>query len=189
MSFVQSAVDEVRRSPVTVLSTVAGLVIAALALFVAYLPYLGHPAAAPTTGIPTIIRPERIDFSNLALCIAFFFAASFTSASIVRMLARVHSFAAFVFSVPFAALTCFLSLVVLHLAPPKAINDLLTGGIVDTVFYGTVFIYVAITGKPVIQDFASDVLKPNDPALAGVLTKEEAAAAEKRKTQNFSASS
>jgi hypothetical protein len=152
MSIKNNVYEELKRSPITVIATVAGVVVGALALFVAWLTYVSQsPAqAAPSQG--TVLQSASLNLSNLSLSIAFFFAATFASASLIRLLARYHGFSAFVLSIPTAALVAFFSLVVLSLAPPKPMNATAFATARDLVFYGTIVIYVAIHGQAILKD-------------------------------------
>jgi hypothetical protein len=164
MSMWQYAVEEFKRSPVTVVATVIGVVFAALGLFIAALPYMGQTPAPLPNVVPIDGRPTRLNLANLALCVAFFFALNFSVASLVRMLARVHWFAATVISVPAAVFSGFFSMVVCYLSPPKSFDEPAWNGLVEVVLYGTVFIYVAVHGLPVLRDFAA----PKHPAKASL---------------------
>jgi hypothetical protein len=154
MSLKEYASEEFKRSPVTVIATVIGVIVAVFGLLLAWLQFNGQPSIPVADSPGAVLQTNRLNLSNLALAIAFFLAATFASASMIRMLARVHDFAALFISVPSAVLSAFISLVVLYLAPPKVMNEAAFTVAVDTVFYGTVLIYFAINGLPVIKDLA-----------------------------------
>lgn len=96
----------------------------------------------------------RLHVSNLLVVTAFFFAATFSLASAVRLLARLHAFAAVVLSVPAAVLASFCTMVVLHLVPPRQLGGDAVYVAKDMAFYGTAFIFIALNGLPVLQTIA-----------------------------------
>ena len=152
MPMTESVKGEVLRSPITVVATVAGVVVSALSLLVAWLQYAGAPAIVGNG--PTQSNTSGLHISNLLLIVASFLGTSFSCASLIRLLARHHWFAALVLSVPVAVLSCFCTLIILHLAPPKPLTREGFQGACDAVFYGTVFVFVAITGLAVLKDLA-----------------------------------
>lgn len=162
MSFVANSQEELKRSPLTVVVTVIGVLVSTLALFVAWLQYAGAPVvASPGINVP----PAQLRITNLLVVLAFFGAASLSLASGVRLLARVHWFAALAVSVLAAVLAAFGTMVMLHLAPPKSFDaDALTTA-QDVVFWGTAIVFVAVNGLPVLQDLARPnprATRPND---------------------------
>jgi len=152
-----------KRSPIAVLATLAGVIVSALALLVAWLQYAGQPTiASPAVAAATV---AKLHVSNLLVVAAFFFAATFSLASAVRFLARVHPFAALVLSVVAAVLSSFCTMAVLSLVPPKQLGSDAMDLAKDTVFYGTAFVFVALNGLPVLQSLAEpDYRKPPPPS-------------------------
>lgn len=153
--------EEFKRSPVTVLATVAGVVIALLALLVAWLQFAGQPVGTPSP-VPQGASGE-IRLSNLLVAIAFFLAASFTLASLVHFLERSHPFHAMVFSIPAAVLSAFFTLLVVKLVPPRTLTIELFDRATDLVFWGTLFVFVAINGRSTARDFVESATKPKSP--------------------------
>ena len=151
MSLIQGIKEELKRSPITVVATVAGVAIGSLALLVAWLQYAGSPVPA-ATATPT--QPGQLGISNLLLVLAFFLATVLSLASAIRLLARVHSFAAMALSVPAAVLASFGTMVTMHLVPPRTLGVEALSTAQDIVFWGTSIVFVALNGSPVLQDLA-----------------------------------
>ena len=152
MSLGESARSEFARSPITLGATVAGVLVSALALLVAWLQYVGQPQGLP--GPPAGVVQARLNVSNLLVVTAFFFAATFSLASAVRLLGRVHGFAAVVLSVPAAVLASFCTMVMLNLVPPRQLSDDAVSVARDLVFYGASFLFIALNGRSVVQTVA-----------------------------------
>ena len=166
MSLRDSAAEEFKRSPLTVSATVAGVVLAALALFIAWLQFAGRPQVSATSTPDALGPGSDMIVSNVLLILAFFLAATFSAASLTRMIARAHPFPALPLSVLVATLSIFGTLVVLSLAPPRQMTAAATAAANDAVFYGTVVIFIAINGLPVIREIAAPVSHPK-PAPEG----------------------
>jgi hypothetical protein len=157
MTFAQSAADEFKKAPITVICTISGQVIALLALLVAWLQYTGSPASA-TTQSPAVAAPFHL--GNLMLSLAFLLAMSLSLAVVIQLLARIHWFAALLLSVPTAVLAGFGTMVMLHLVPPRVLTASSSEFLTDVVFYGVAFIFIAINGMPVMRDLVKT--DPND---------------------------
>jgi hypothetical protein len=151
MSWSNSVREELKRSPIAVVATLAGVMLSALALLVAWLQYAGQPTISSPAAAPV---SSKLHVSNLLVVAAFFLAATFSLASAVRFLARVHPFAALVLSVVAAVLSSFCTMVLFSLAPPKQLGSDALDLAKDTVFYGTAFVFVALNGLPVLQTLA-----------------------------------
>lgn len=151
MSLVASGREELKRSPITVVSTVVGVVVSFLALLVAWLQFAGSPT---TVSVPTNVPPAQLRVGNLLVVLAFLFASSLSFASVVRLLARAHWFAALVVSVPAAVLSAFGTMLVLHLVPPKSLGPDALATAQEVVLWGTCIVFVALNGWPVLQDLA-----------------------------------
>ncbi len=151
MSIVANCKEELKRSPVTVGIGVIGIFVAGLALLVGWLQYAGTPIMRVA---PRELQPGQLWISNLLLVLAFFLASSFALASIVRLLAPVHWFAALVVSVPAAVLSAFGTMLLLHLLPTKALVPATLVIAQDAVLWGTCLVFVAINGLPVLQEIA-----------------------------------
>lgn len=92
MLFREYCKEELKRSPITVIATIVGVIVGALTLVVGWLQYTGSLATAPPTAATT--QPGPLRLSNLLFAFAFFLAFSLSLASSVRMLARVYWFGA-----------------------------------------------------------------------------------------------
>ena len=145
MSLKQLAVDEFKRGPITVTATVAGVLVALLALFVAWLQYAGPPAIAPqrTDALPT----SSFHLTNLLLVTSFFLASSFSFASLIHILDRSHPCHAAVLSIPAAVIAGFLTLLVFQLAPPRSATENTQELAKDVVFWATLFVFLALNGR------------------------------------------
>jgi hypothetical protein len=144
MTLKQYAVDEFKRSPITVTATVAGVLVAVAALFVAWLTYAGPPAIAATNS--GALPATNFRLTNLLLVTSFFLASSLSFASLIHILDRSRPFHAMVLSIPAAVLTAFFTLLVLQLAPPRSITGQTLEVAKDTVFWATLFVFLAING-------------------------------------------
>ncbi|RFF39487.1 hypothetical protein JH299_20690 [Xanthomonas campestris pv. incanae] len=104
------------------------------------------------------------------MVVAFFFGATFSFASIVRLLARLHGFAAVVLSIPAAVLASFCTMVMLRLLPPRQLDGHALTVAEDMAFYGTAFIFIALNGRPVLETIASSGAEAkSDMTIGGVL--------------------
>lgn len=153
MSFKENIREELEKSPLTVVATVVGVFVAFLALLVAWLQYAG-PTAVSSQGVTTSV-PLELQLSNLLVLISFFLAASFSSASLIRMLERSHPFPAMVLSVPTAVLASFSTLVIIKLTPPRSMTPELFATAQDVVYWSTLFVFVALNGRSIALDIAS----------------------------------
>ena len=151
---------EFDRTPLTVMATVTGVVVATLALLVGWLQNTGQPVS-PVVGPVGTSASGEIQLSNLLVVIAFFLAASFSIASLVRMIERAHRFAAMVLSVPAAVAVGFMTLLVFKLSPPRPLTDDLLQVAQDVVFWGTLFVFVAIGGASTARDFTEPKARPS----------------------------
>jgi hypothetical protein len=145
---------EFERSPLTVIATLTGVVVATLALLVAWLQYSGQPVSAGSTNSSGPPAPAELQISNLLVVTAFFFAASFSVASLVRMLERYNRFAAVVLSVLAAVLVAFATMLILKFVPPRVMTSDLLQRAEDIVSWSTLFVFVAIAGASSARDFA-----------------------------------
>lgn len=152
MSLKENVREELKRSPLAVFSTIATVVLAALALLVAWLQYAGEPSVAASNAVSPVPVGD-LQLSNLLVVVSFFLAATFSAASVIRILERSHPFPAMVLSVPAAVGAGFCTLLVLKLVPPRALTPDLLGAGRDAVFWGTLFVFVAINGLSVIRGF------------------------------------
>lgn len=154
MSLRQLILDEFKRGPVTVTATVMGLLVAVLALSVAWLQYAG-PATVTGATASSAIAGQNLLLSNLLLVVSFSLASSLSLASLIHVLERKHPFHAMVLSVPAAVLSAFFSLVVLQLAPPKALDAPAFQIAKDLVFWATLFVFLAMNGRASVESFAT----------------------------------
>lgn len=159
MSFFEHTKEELRRSPLTVVATIVGVVVSTLALIVGYLQYAGPPAIVSTA---TVVQSQQLHLSNLLFVLAFFLAASLSLSSAIRMLARVHWFGALFGSVLSAVLAGFGTMVMLMFSPPKALTPERVTDAENLVFWGVTIIFVAVNGLPVVRDLATPVQRNTD---------------------------
>jgi len=162
MSLKTNIKEEFVRSPVTVIFTVVGVVVAALALLLAWLQYAGQPVAV-ASNTKALEQSVELHLSNLFVVISYFFASTFSIASLIRLLERRHSFAAAVLSIPAAVLASFISLVVFRLVPPKAPTASALDVAQDIMFWGTLVVFVAVNGRSVAIDIVTSAASPNPP--------------------------
>jgi hypothetical protein len=149
MTLKEYAVDEFKRSPITLLLTGVSVIVAVAGVFLAWLQYSGASPILPSGTVSTL-QTNRLNLSNLGLAISFFLAVTFIFASLTRMLAKVHGFAALLLSVPSAVLSSFSTLVVLYFAPVRMMTPEAHASLLDIVFYGTAIGFIAINGRPVL---------------------------------------
>lgn len=145
MSLKERATEEFNRSPIAVAMTVLGVLIAFASLLVAWLQYAGPPALATSDIAAASAAPLRL--TNLLLVTSFFLACSLSLASLIHFLDRSHPFHAMVLSVPAAVLSAFFSLLVFQLAPPRPLENQTLELAQDSVYWSTLFIFVAINGR------------------------------------------
>ena len=146
MPLKERALDELKRGPITVTATVVGVLVAVVALLVAWLQYAGPPVI-PAASTATHSVPSDFRLSNLLLVTSFFLASSLSLASLTHIFDRSHPFQAMVLSIPAAVLSAFFSLLVLQLAPVRPITEQAIETAMDTVFWATLFVFLAINGR------------------------------------------
>jgi hypothetical protein len=151
MSILTSASSELQRSPITVIATVVGVVASTLAVSIAWFQYSG-PIAIQAT--PAAVSSARLNISNLLIAFAFCLSSSLSFASAIRLLARTHWFAALAMSVPAAVLPAFGTMLVLYLAPPRALTPEAFATAQDVVFWGTAIIFIALNGFALLREVA-----------------------------------
>lgn len=154
MSLKSSISDEIRRSPLTAISGVAAVVVAALSLGLAWIQYRGATPNAPTT---VAIGPPPVEFlvGNVFLLIAYFLAVTVAASLLLRVIARKHDITALFTSIPLVALTNFTVILLIYLAPPRPLSPQLFASAHDLVFYASAAIVIAFCGKAVLADLAS----------------------------------
>lgn len=157
MTLKNHVAEEFRRNPLSVSSTVVGVIIAACGLLIAWLQFIDRVPASEFEPSSISTPPHELSLANILLVVSFFLAASFSTASIIRMIARTHAFPALVLSILGAILVIFASLLVLYLAPPKKMTPEAITAANDAVFYGTVVIFIAFNGLPVISNLAAPI--------------------------------
>lgn len=155
MSLKANMQDEFKRSPITTIAGVSGSVLAALAILTAWVQYQGNvsPAITSHNGISPV--QDEIYLGNLLLIIGYFVALTISTAFLVRALARKHDIAAFATSIPIAALTNFSTLLVMYIAPPKALSQESFSSAHDLLLYASATVYIAFCGLPVLRDIAT----------------------------------
>src|ERR1043165_2590670 len=115
MSLKTSIYDEVRRSPLTTISGVAGVVVAALSLLVAWLQFRSASANAERPLGPGNPLPADLAVGNVFLLISYFLAVTIAVAVILRVIARNHDITALFASIPLVALTNFTVILFMYL--------------------------------------------------------------------------
>ncbi|WP_150123452.1 hypothetical protein [Halotalea alkalilenta] len=154
----ESAIRELKSSPIMVSTTVAGMFISGAGMLQAYIQNQKVP-----TGVKVIVQNNvghqvqatDINVANLLLILSFFLAISLSMACIIKLLARVYPFPALVLSVVISVLANFLTLVVMHLVPPRQLTEASIDLASDLLMYGSTLIMIAINGLPIIQSFVA----------------------------------
>jgi hypothetical protein len=145
MTLKQYAIDEFKRSPITVTAAAIGVLVAFAALVVAWLAYAGTPSVAATSAsVPPV---TNFQLTNLLLVMSFFLASSLSCATLIHTLNRAHPFHALVFSIPVAVAVAFLTLLILQLAPPRPTTNQTLNVAIDTVFWATLLVFLAVNGR------------------------------------------
>lgn len=153
MSLKNSIAEEVRRTPVAALCGLAGVVIAALSLSLAW-SQVGSAVPSSTIAGPTSPMGE-ISLRNLALIVAYFISITVASAVFLRAVARKYDVTAFFASIPLLALTNFTAILIIYLAPPRSHSAQLFASAHDLVFYASAAIVIAFCGKEVLASLSS----------------------------------
>jgi glucan phosphoethanolaminetransferase (alkaline phosphatase superfamily) len=155
MSLRTSIAEEIRRTPVAAMCGLAGVVIAALSLAVAWA-QVGSVAPSPNTAEAPVSAPvNEISLRNVALIVAYFVSITVAAALFLRAVARKHDVTAFFASIPLLALTNFSSILIIYLAPPRPLSPQLFVSAHDLVFYASAAIVIAFCGKEVLANLAS----------------------------------
>jgi|GEM_PF-1420247 len=154
MSLRSSIVDELRRSPVTTISGLAGVAIAALSFGLALIQYRSGPLFALPAGA-TSAQPSDLFLGNVFLVVAYFLAVTVAASLFLRAIARKHDITAFFASIPLIALTNFSAILVMYLAPPRRLSAEFFASAHDLVFYASTAILIAFCGKAILVDLAS----------------------------------
>jgi hypothetical protein len=154
MSLKINSSNELQRTPIATIATVVGVVIATLSLVLAWVQYrVGPPLTVPST---TGAQLANMLLGNVFLVVAYFLAITVAAALLIRTIARKHDIAAFFTSIPLVALTNFSAILVIYLAPPRALNAQLFASAHDLVFYASAVIVIAFCGKAILIDIASN---------------------------------
>ena len=148
MGIIGNAVEEAKQNPITVTTAVAMLLVTVVTSLPAWF--------APTIReIPASIShntsTESFSLRNLSIVLSFFLASNFSAALMLRFLSRLNSFMAAILSVPGIVLVAFSSLVGLNLIPPKLLSGSQHTAVADSVFYGSIFIFISVNGLPVLR--------------------------------------
>lgn len=155
MQFMQSIKDEILRSPLAAISSVVGVVIAILSLCLAWFQFLiasAAPTASPSGFVAT--ASGEVVLGNVLLVIAYFLAATIPAALLIRAVARRYDIAAFLASVPLAALVNFSVVLVIYLAPPRLLSNELFMSAHDLVLYASGAIYITFCGNAVLRNIS-----------------------------------
>jgi hypothetical protein len=162
MSLKSSIEDELKRSPVAALSGAVGAVASALSLILAVVQY--RAGSPPSAQFPDGISPllSGIVLGNVFLVVAYFLGVTVTGAIVIRVVARKHEFAALFASIPLVALTNFSTILVMYLAPPRAMSTQVFTSAHDLVLYASAAIYISLCGYAVVRDIATSGAKKSD---------------------------
>jgi hypothetical protein len=159
MNLINSASAEFQRSPLTVVTGIIGVLVAALSLILAAIQYQIAPEAiGQTLGDVTTKAPE-INLGNILVIVSYFLSSTIVSALIIRKIAKKHDVVALFSSVPLAALINFSVVLLTYLVPPRALSQQLFTSAHDLILYSSAAIYVSACGVAVLRDMAS--AKPN----------------------------
>ena len=161
---------EFERTPLTLIATCTGVIVAIVALFVAWHQYSGPPVGLAQKEPPSVPSASGLNLSNLLIVVAFFLTSSLSTASLVRILERYHRFAAMVLSVPAAVVVGFATMLVLTFVPPRSPSVELFQRAQDLTFWATLFVFLAIAGASSAHDIAAT---PPKKAPDGVSNKTE----------------
>ena len=156
MPFADDSRAELRRSPLTIILTALGVIIAAAALVVSWWSRpAAHPALAGSRAAG-IASASSVSLPNLAAFAAFMLASSLAGASLVRLLARRHPLPAIILSAPLASSAAFGGVLVFQLAPPRPITAAAMEAAGQTAFWTTLIIFAAVNGL----HFAAGLMAP-----------------------------
>lgn len=144
--------DELIRSPLAAISGLAGVVIAALSLLLAWVQYKGTGTAARQTGAIAAVIPASGDLAlgNVFLDVGYFLAITIAAAIFLQAIGRKHNVTALFSSIPILALTNFSGVLIIYLAPPRPLNSELFASAHDLIFYASTSIVSAFSGKNVL---------------------------------------
>jgi hypothetical protein len=158
MTLRKYASDEFRRAPISTTLTAIGIVIATVSLLMAWL-------QQPATPSPAISAPGTQAFhtnlQNAFIPIAFFITATILSSFFIKKLAHTHDIAALFASVPIAALTNFLTVLLIYSSPTQEPSPSLFSSAHDLVLYASAAIYTSFFGMAVMRDIATPVQQAN----------------------------
>mgnify|MGYP001077959121 CR=1 FL=1 len=155
MSILSSATSEIRRSPISTFSGAFGVLIAALGLFLAWSQNRTVSPLTPTNSIQASQLQTAIELSNVLIIISYFLSSTIVGAIAIRSLSRKHDITSFFASIPLVALINFSTILVIYLAPPRAMSAQLFTSAHDIVLYSSVAIYIAMCGAAVLRDLYS----------------------------------
>ncbi|MBA1183784.1 hypothetical protein [Stutzerimonas nitrititolerans] len=155
MSLKESMLNELKRSPIATITGVSCAALAALGLLIAWSQSQDSAPLAITLNNNDSSTQIEIHLGNLLLIIGYFVSLTISTAFFVRALARKHDIAALAASIPIAALTNFSTILLIYLAPPKALNQDSFSSAHDLLLYASAVVYVAFCGLPVLRDIAT----------------------------------
>lgn len=151
--------EEVKSTPISSISAFLSTLIATLSLLFAWSQSGASGGYRGVTAGTAISYPGEFSLGNAALVVAYFISITISAALLLRVVARKYDLAAFLASIPLMALTNFSTILIIYLAPPRALSSQLFASAHDLVFYASAAIVIAFCGKAVLTDLASTMLK------------------------------
>jgi hypothetical protein len=159
----ESISNEFKKSPMSALSGVVGIIVAPLSLMLAWLQFEDSSSKLTTLSTSDSVQEASINVGNTLLVMAFFISITVGSAIIIRMLSRKHDLAALFVSIPLASVANFLTMLTIYLTPPRPIDNNLFVSANDLALYASVTIYLVFCGKAILADlFSSSQQKTDD---------------------------
>jgi len=143
---------ELSNSPVSTLSALVSAVIAEFALYLAWLQFSSGNTAQSNVAANVVKGTLDVNVGNILIAVAFFVSLTIFCAVLTRYVGRWHGLGATFFSVALASITNFLTMVVIYLSPPRAIDNELFINANDLVLYSSLVFYLTFCGQAVLKD-------------------------------------
>ncbi|WP_104403508.1 hypothetical protein [Vibrio penaeicida] len=146
---------EITTTPISSLSALFGAIIAGLALYMAWLQYPDSRTINRETDFGTLETVLGVNISNTLVIISFYVSLTVCFAILTRYLSSRHSLGATFLSIVLAAVTNFLTMVVIYLSPPRELDHELFVSANDLVLYSSLIFYLMFCGRAVLIDLLS----------------------------------